>query len=91
MIAEEHMARAPRCLLRVRDTRASGMRQDALHMITTGKVLITCPGAKKRKKDGQQEEERKEELRLGGEREQESSDLLSREMKESSLGSGKGG
>ena len=29
--------------------------QDALHMITTGKVVITCPGAKKRKKDEQQE------------------------------------
>ena len=31
--------------------------QDALHMITTGKVLITCPGAKKRKKDEQQDDD----------------------------------
>ena len=35
--------------------------QDALHMITTGKVLITCPGAKKRKKDERQEEKGDEE------------------------------
>ena len=34
--------------------------QDALHMITTGKVLITCPGAKKRKEDEQQEEDDEE-------------------------------
>ena len=32
--------------------------QDALHMITTSKVLITCPGAKKRKKDEQQDDEK---------------------------------
>ena len=31
--------------------------QDALHMITTGKVLITCPGAKKGKKDERQEDD----------------------------------
>ena len=37
--------------------------QDALHMVTTGKVLITCPGAKKRKKDERQEEEGDEEPR----------------------------
>ena len=32
--------------------------QDALHMITTSKVLITCPGAKKRKNDEQQDDEK---------------------------------
>ena len=31
--------------------------QDALHVITTGKVLITCPRVKKRKRDEQQEED----------------------------------
>ena len=32
--------------------------QDALHMITTGKVLITCPGAKKMKMKKDDEEPR---------------------------------
>ena len=38
----------------------SACLQDALHMITTGKVRITCPGRKKRKKDEQQEEDDEE-------------------------------
>ena len=36
----------------------SACLQDALHMITTGKVLITCPGAKKKKKEEDDEEPR---------------------------------
>ena len=38
----------------------SACLQDALHMIATGKVRITCPGRKKRKKDEQQEEDDEE-------------------------------